>query len=213
MAKKDDQQLLKQQAYSSLTTFLFGTVIFFMFTTFFMGTTTDGDEASDFSDTLFKVFYVLLFIVHLIITNILLTENKMICGERNPLIATTTTIFPLIFIFFIGIFTIWAFPGWVDCFSETWGSSIINFVGITDSQDENKIKNNVNKVEEQKNHKRYSRMKKSIGEGIWYCLFGIITMLISFNSLLDQNCNAFSVKKDDFKRYLNDKYRLTGKKN
>ena len=54
--------------------------------------------------------------------------------------------------------------------------------------------------------------RRSIGDGIWNYLLGITTMLVSYNTILAENCNAFSIKKDDFKKYLNDKY-MSNKKN
>lgn len=60
--------------------------------------------------------------------------------------------------------------------------------------------------ENQKLLKQYIYLKETIGEGIWHYLLGIITMLISYNTILAEHCNAFSVKKDEFRRYLNDKF-------
>lgn len=60
--------------------------------------------------------------------------------------------------------------------------------------------------ENQKLLKQYIYLKETIGEGIWNYLLGIITMLISYNTILAEHCNAFSVKKDEFRRYLNDKF-------
>lgn len=54
--------------------------------------------------------------------------------------------------------------------------------------------------------KKYIYSKESIGEGIWHYLLGIITILVSYNTILAEHCNAFSVKKDEFRRYLNDKF-------
>ena len=58
----------------------------------------------------------------------------------------------------------------------------------------------------QKLLKQYIYSKETIGEGIWHYLLGIITMLVSYNTILAEHCNAFSVKKDEFRRYLNDKF-------
>ena len=58
----------------------------------------------------------------------------------------------------------------------------------------------------QKPLKQYIYLKETIGEGIWHYLFGIITILVSYNTILAENCNTFSVKKDEFRRYLNDKF-------
>lgn len=54
--------------------------------------------------------------------------------------------------------------------------------------------------------KQYIYLKETIGEGIWNYLLGIITMLISYNTILAEHCNAFSVENDEFRRYLNDKF-------
>lgn len=58
----------------------------------------------------------------------------------------------------------------------------------------------------QKHLKQYIYLKESIGQGIWHYLFGIITILVSYNTILAEHCNAFSVEKDEFRRYLNDKF-------
>jgi hypothetical protein len=60
--------------------------------------------------------------------------------------------------------------------------------------------------ENQKLLKQYIYLKETIGEGIWHYLFGIITILVSYNTILAEHCNAFSVEKDEFRRYLNDKF-------
>ena len=54
--------------------------------------------------------------------------------------------------------------------------------------------------------KKYVYCKNSIGDGIWHYLLGIITLLVSYNAILAENCNAFTVKKDEFRKYLNDKF-------
>lgn len=54
--------------------------------------------------------------------------------------------------------------------------------------------------------KQYIFSKETIGEGVWHYLLGLITMLVSYNAILAENCNAFTVKNDDFRRYLNDKF-------
>ena len=54
--------------------------------------------------------------------------------------------------------------------------------------------------------KQYIYSKETIGEGIWHYLFGIITILVSYNTILAEHCNAFTVEKDEFRRYLNDKF-------
>ena len=65
---------------------------------------------------------------------------------------------------------------------------------------------NVHGDENQKLLKQYIYLKETIGEGIWHYLFGIITILVSYNTILAENCNAFSVENDEFRRYLNDKF-------
>ena len=54
--------------------------------------------------------------------------------------------------------------------------------------------------------KKYIFFKESIGEGIWHAILSIITILVGYNTILAENCNAFSVNKDNFRKYLNDKF-------
>ena len=193
------------------------------------------------------VALVFIFFLFSYFTNIAVTENKLICGEKNHKIAFYATILPFIFIFLLGIFVISIFPGWVRCFSNTFGSSLLSFCGL-EANVTKELNNNVhssnnnlydlysknpqillNELElnndgnipseqfeklgitierddkKEKLLKQYIYCKETIGEGIWQYLLGIITLLVSYNAILSENCNAFTIQKDDFKKYLNDK--------
>lgn len=52
---------------------------------------------------------------------------------------------------------------------------------------------------------KYVNMKNDIGQSIWLGFLGVITLLVGFNSILAENCNAFTQNKAEFQNYLNNK--------
>ena len=192
MRRENDEKSLKAEVNNSLRLFTVGTLLFTLIKTAIvygksLNAQSDNNQSS-INNILFKITFAVLFFLFSFFTSISATKNKLICGKENYKIAFMATLIPFIFIYLIGLFALWVFDGWTDCFSETWGEYIIDFCGV------------------KKDIPGYQVSKKSIGEGIWYYLFGVITLLVSFNTLLAENCNAFSIKKDEFKKYLNDKY-------
>lgn len=198
MTRETDEKLLKQHVNTSLRVFIGITVVMYtmknIIPRFFYGADS-GNIQSSTNNNLFKIAFAVLFLLFTLFTNISVTKNKLICGKENYRIAIMATVIPFIFIYLIGLFALWAFDGWTDCFSETLGEYIVEFCGI-----------------EENDSAAYINSKRSVGEGVWNILLGIITMLVSYNTILAENCNAFSIKKDEFKKYLNDKY-TNNKKN
>jgi len=188
--------------------------------------------------------FMAIFFLFSYFTNISATEEKIICGEKNHQVAFYATVIPFILIYSVGIFLISIFPGWIRCFSNTIGSSFLNFSGVesetvknmTTANNESKLVNlykanpqillneihfddsgeNSKKLLEsagitdnednKKLIKKYIFLKESIGEGVWHAILSIITILVGYNTILAENCNAFSVNKDNFRKYLNDKF-------
>tara|TARA_Y100000389_G_scaffold166487_1_gene171267 strand:- start:741 stop:1340 length:600 start_codon:yes stop_codon:yes gene_type:complete len=199
MTRETDEKLLKQHVNTSLRVFTAGTFIFILVKTAILYSQTLNTEAdntqSSTNNNLFKIAFAVLFFLFTLFTNVSVTKNKLICGKENHWIAFMATLIPFIFIYSIGLFALWAFDGWTDCFSETWGKYIVEFCGI-----------------ENNGSAAYINSKRSVGEGVWNYLLGVITILVSFNTILAENCNAFSIKKDEYKKYLNDKYANNKKK-
>ena len=50
--------------------------------------------------------------------------------------------------------------------------------------------------------KKYIVLKETIGTYIWVALLGILTILTSQNTLLNENCNKPIVKNDEFQKYV-----------
>ena len=198
MTRQTDEQSLKQEVDNSWRVFTVVTIIFVVMKTailYLEAKKNIPQNQNNTNDIISKVAFAVLFFLFGLFTNISVTKNKLICGKENYSIAFWATAIPFIFIYIIGLFALWAFAGWTDCFSETWGRYILDFCGIK--------KEDLGSV----------IARKSIGEGIWNYLLGWITLLVSFNYILAENCNAFSIKKDEFKKYLNDKYTMkSGKK-
>ena len=199
MTRQTDEQSLKQEVDNSWRVFTVVTVLFFFMKTALLymqaKNTPQNNDIITNTHIISKLAFAALFFLFSLFTNISITKNKLICGKEHYSIAGWATAIPFIFIYIIGLFALWAFAGWTDCFSETWGRYILDFCGIK--------KEDLGSV----------IARKSIGEGIWNYLLGWITLLVSFNYILAENCNAFSIKKDEFKKYLNDKYTMkSGKK-
>ncbi len=227
------------------------TLVFFIMRTVALHLGNDGSDkdktkalrnASTFA-------FMAIFFLFSYFTNISATEEKIICGEKNHRVAFYATVIPFILIYSVGIFLISIFPGWIRCFSNTIGSSFLNFSGVesetvkklnmtTDNNhsdlvklyklykdnpqillneihfdDSGEISNDLLKSagitdneDNKKLIKKYIILKESIGEGIWHAILSIITILVGYNTILAENCNAFSVNKDNFRKYLNDKF-------
>ena len=214
-------------------------VIFVLIKTVYFYTSASKDETTVHQmRTVFTFAFGTIFLLFSYFTNISITENKMICGEKSYMVAFYATIIPFTLIYSFGVILISLLDGWVRCFSNTFGASILNLSGLTDQIldavsaeiPKDKLQSILAEInladdymekpefaaatpdEETRNEievmiKKYIYCKESIGEGIWHYLLGIITILVSYNTILAENCNAFTVKKDDFRKYLNDKYK------
>lgn len=247
MTSENNQNLFKQHVSSTMSVFTILMMVFVLMKSIVLFTNASSSYEKIKSLKLVSIFALLsVFFIFSYFTNISATENKLICGYKNHKIAFYSTIIPFVLIYSIGIFIISIFPGWVRCFSNTFGTAILAFCGLESSvvdllsppaittgnsihklyknnpkillaelelNDEGKfpdgllenlISSEINEDKE-KVVKQYIYCKESIGEGIWYYLLGIITILVSYNTILAENCNAFTIKKNDFEKYLNDK--------
>lgn len=247
MNSKNNKNLLKNHVSNTLTVFSILMLVFVLMKTILLYTTASSSLAKINTIKIVSTFAIAtVFFLFSYFTNISATENKMICGEKNYKIAFLATMVPFVFIYLIGIFIISIFPGWVRCFSNTFGSAILSFSGLESAiveqlqpgegtgnsavyalyKENPRILltelevNNEGKIPTKSLDElgiatqatdntillqQYIYCKESIGEGIWHYLLGIITILVSYNAILAENCNAFTIKKDDFKKYLNDK--------
>jgi len=242
MSSEIDEQSFKDHVNSSIMLFSVVTLIFFIMRTVALHL---GNDDSDKDNTKLlrnasTFAFMAIFFLFSYFTNISATEEKIICGEKNYQVAFYATVIPFILIYSAGIFLISFFPGWIRCFSNTFGSSFLIFCGVesnldmdrNDSEllklyndnpqillneiyfdDSGDISDNLLKsagiVNSTKNKmliKKYIILKESIGEGIWHAILSIITILVGYNTILAENCNAFSVNKDNFRKYLNDKF-------
>ena len=254
MSSEKNETSFKQHVNSSIAVFTMVMLIFFIIKTFALYFSAKNSNKTANTLKSVSTFAIMaIFFLFSYFTNISATQEKIICGKRNYKIAFYATIIPFIFIYLIGIFFISIFPGWIRCFSNTFGSTFLNFSGLqsliidglkesttgnTSSNDiyrlyqdapeillneiqlddsgniSSKSKEQFNKINivvnqndtNEKLLRQYIYCKESIGEGIWHYLLGIITILASYNTILAENCNAFTIKKDDFRKYLNDKF-------
>lgn len=246
MSSEIDEQSFKDHVNSSITLFSVVTLVFFIMRTVALHSGIDGLDENK-TKTLRKVStfaFMAIFFLFSYFTNISATEEKIICGEKNHQVAFYATVIPFILIYSVGIFLISIFPGWIRCFSNTFGSSFLNFCGV-ESNIVNQMTPHNNEQELFKLYKgnpqillneihfddsggisdvllkragitpnennnilikKYIFLKESIGEGVWHAILSIITILVGYNTILAENCNAFSVNKDNFRKYLNDKF-------
>ena len=242
MSSEIDEQSFKDHVNSSIMLFSVVTLVFFIMRTVALHLGND-DSHEDNTKALRNAStfaFMAIFFLFSYFTNISATEEKIICGEKNYQVAFYATVIPFILIYSVGIFLISIFPGWIRCFSNTFGSSFLNFCGVesnldlehNDSElrrlytanpqillneiyfdDSGDISDNllksagiVNNPTNKMLIKKYIILKESIGEGIWHAILSIITILVGYNTILAENCNAFSVNKDNFRKYLNDKF-------
>jgi len=247
MSSEIDEQSFKDHVNSSIMLFSVVTLVFFILRTVGLHL---GNEKQNKTLRIASTFvFMVIFFLFSYFTNISATEEKIICGEKNYLVAFYATVIPFILIYSVGIFLISIFPGWIRCFSNTFGSSFLNFCGVefktvdnmTNASDNldsvlagiykanpqillNEIHfddsgeisvdllqrlKSAGIVDNSNNKmliKKYIILKESIGEGIWHAILSIITILVGYNTILSENCNAFSVNKDNFRKYLNDKF-------
>lgn len=245
----DNSNKLKNSVNSSIKMFFVWSIVFVILKCFIDSRTSP--ENIGINNRIFLSCFSLFFILFSYTNNISATENKMICGKRNSEIAFYTTIIPFIFIYLIGVLCVSIFPGWIRCFSNTFGSNIYWITGLQESlinkiqssDDGDNYDNELKKLFSEKpitllnelvldangNIKNYEKinrtlgilnenttkivqfinMKNTIGSGIWYFLFGTITILVSYNSLISENCNNFKDNQSQFNKYLNDKLKMS----
>ena len=241
MSSEIDEQSFKDHVNSSIMLFSVVTLVFFILRTVGLHL---GNEKQNKTLRIASTFvFMVIFFLFSYFTNISATEEKIICGEKNYLVAFYATVIPFILIYSVGIFLISIFPGWIRCFSNTFGSSFLIFCGVESNLDMDRNDSELLKlyndnpqillneihfddsgeisvdllqrlksagiVDNSNNKmliKKYIILKESIGEGIWHAILSIITILVGYNTILSENCNAFSVNKDNFRKYLNDKF-------
>lgn len=238
MNSRNSEDLFRQHINSSITIFTVMFIIFILIKTVYIYTSHERITSIKQTSIVFSLAFATIFFLFSYFTNVSITENKLICGEKNYNIAFYATLSPFILIYSLGVFVITILDGWISCFSNTFGSSILSLTGFTEFAADDRFQrgdstttnDNImiilaqSYVNEQNNRlimppginqpdadmtkhiKKYIYCKDSIGEGIWQYLLGIITLLVSYNSILAENCNAFTVKKDEFRKYLNDKF-------
>lgn len=239
MASENHEDSFKKHVNTSINIFTVMFIILILIKTIYFYTSVENnnDNLIKQMKQVFTFVFATIFLLFSYFTNVSISENKMICGEKNYKVAFYATIIPFTLIYSIGVALITILDGWVRCFSNTFGTSILNFSGLTElisngiegieGIGSEKLPYHLNEViieddgsllipdslnlkisEEIKTEiKKYIYCKESIGEGIWHYLLGIITILVSYNTILAENCNAFKVKKDDFRKYLNDKFK------
>ena len=229
MASENHEDSFKKHVNTSINVFTVVFIIFILIKTVYLYNSKDDHKSIKLMMYVFTFAFATIFLLFSYFTNLSITENKIICGEKNYRVAFYATIIPFILIYSVGVALITVLDGWVRCFSNTFGASILNFCGLTEtiseslnlnSKDVPFMLNEINIGENGElinraagiephdiNIKKYIYCKESIGEGIWHYLLGIITILVSYNTILAENCNAFTVKKDDFRKYLNDKFK------
>jgi hypothetical protein len=246
----------KQHVNGTMTVFAIAMPIFVLIKTFLLYKSVDETKRAHHLKIIFTFLTLAIYFLFSYFTILSATGEEIICGEYKYKIAFYATIIPFIFIYSIGIFLISIFPGWVRCFSNTFGSSILS-LGLQStiinklnepqgpsSDSSSRIRQlysndpkillneiefdsngnlssnvinaykelgitieNENDNDEIKNmFKQYIYCKDSIGEGIWHFLLGIISILSSYNIILAENCNTFTVTKDNFKKKLNEKF-------
>lgn len=91
------------------------------------------------------------------------TKNDFICGTSNSNVAFYATTFPFIFIYILGMMLIQFFPGWLRSFSNTFGLTIVQMCGYSETVNKyiNEIKHN-NSQNKQTNSKDNSTIMEFI---------------------------------------------------
>jgi hypothetical protein len=73
----------------------------------------------------------IMFFLYLMIWNIHLTSNELVCGEYGFTLGVQATIFPYVFIYGLGIFLLeFLLQGWLRSFSNTYGHMIAQYSGV-----------------------------------------------------------------------------------
>ena len=237
MTSTNQEDSFKQHVNSSVNIFTVMFIIFILIKTVYFYTSSEKIRSINQISLVFTLAFATIFFLFSYFTNVSITENKLICGEKNYKIAFYNNYSVYFNLFcWCRIDHVLVMSG----FSNTFGSSILSFSGLTEeiskeirnsgnssmalnsdemsmflseayvdeSGDLQFTDNRViqfNSIVEEK-IKKYVYCKNSIGDGIWHYLLGIITLLVSYNAILAENCNAFTVKKDEFRKYLNDKF-------
>jgi len=65
--------------------------------------------------------------------NLYITQYPEICGSYNVVSALTSTVIPWIFIFGLSCVCLIYIPGWLRVFSNTFGATIANMVGLSEA--------------------------------------------------------------------------------
>ena len=118
--------LTNNYGYVSIVTYLSFCVLFF--TVKFVYFPENGG-------TWILLFLVASFIIQLG-CNIDMATNKNVCGKMDGGFAFYHTIIPWLFIFTIASLCLWAFPGWLRVFSNTFGSYAAYAYGLQGVLDE-----------------------------------------------------------------------------
>ena len=66
--------------------------------------------------------------------NLEATKNDLICGNVDHSIAAASTLVPFIIIYGLTVICLHIFPGWLRCFSNTFGTGFVNlFLGLNET--------------------------------------------------------------------------------
>lgn len=108
------------------------------------------------SNNLYWGFLIVVFFFYLLSWNFSLVNHEIACNGPNGYVALYSTIMPFAFIFMLGCYILYIFPGWLRSFSNTFGLTFVQLCGFT-LYDENenmnpiitKIENNDNDNKQQ----------------------------------------------------------------
>lgn len=108
------------------------------------------------SNNLYWGFLIVVFFFYLLSWNFSLVNHEIACNGPNGYVALYSTIMPFTFIFMLGCYILYIFPGWLRSFSNTFGLTFVQLCGFT-LYDENenmnpiitKINNNDNDNKQQ----------------------------------------------------------------
>lgn len=221
------------------------------------------------SESIFLIGFSALFGMFIYKKFLGATENNMICGKPNHVLALGASIGPFLIIYCLGMLILTIFPGWRRCFSNTFGTGIVKtFYGLDKVMEEwigshsktggvsDEVRSLYNMIEadpealfnelvddakwedgverwnsfEQVNRRLKLKIniqnpmnqqvqmdlketvetplricvaiKEDIGLGLWVFAFGLITIQLGFNSILAQECTAFTKSQSEFQEYL-----------
>lgn len=121
------EDINKYRQHISTTTAAFG---FYVLTFCFLKIALDiycvYNNKSMLSTNLLTLAFSLIFAIFMYSRNLDATKNDLICGNVDHSIAAVSTLVPFVIIYGLTVTCLHIFPGWLRCFSNTFGTWFVN---------------------------------------------------------------------------------------